>query len=226
MAWNSSNPTPYVFFTLKMSPLRVSGIELSILNNPRTNIGIPNFTIYGAITQYSEVELEHDIINNHLLTEEDHTVRQIILNIINPEPHTFYELKWNFNNLYNIDWFLLSEVILHTSISSTRSPARTTTASPTLITSTSGHVLSDGSIRLNCTTSGDGVFNWTWTFNDSVITDMKIYTTDMSRTGILIVPHRQQIDLLYGKYGCVARRKSVMTYSKEYILQFGKCTDP
>ncbi len=224
VAWNSRNPFPDIVLTPNISPLLATGVELSILNSPRDRIGIPNFTIYGMNSPYSGVELEYDVVNNQFLTQNDTTVQQIILNISNPQPYVLYELKWNFTNLYNIDWFLLSEILLlHRDILFSLRSSGTIMDTPTFITSNSGHVLPDGSIRLNCTIRGHGLYKWTWTFNGSAITNMEMYTADMTRTGILIVPHTSQTNQLYGRYRCMAQRKLVLAYSKEYTLAIGEC---
>ena len=174
MAWSSSNQASYITLVTQPSPANVSTIEIYLLNNPSNGISVPNFELYGlgstvsATPTSADPKLDFDIINNNELSLEDNSVRRITLRIRSPKLHNAYLLRWDFDKLLNVSWFMVSEVLLCNDPLPIYDTSTITFKSPitdnTIITPQS-ELLNNGSIMLTCTVSNEGQFVWryTWT---------------------------------------------------------------
>ena len=231
-AWNSQNSKPYINLQPKTSKAVVSAIELHVLNSPRNGISVPNFEIFGMDFDFprgpssTDSLIQFNILGNDRLSLNDHVVRTITLRIREPIPHNVYSLKWNFNGVYNVSWFLLKEVMLrndtfplpnHRVISFITPMARTTT-----INSTSGHFIS-GPLRLICTVQNEGQFKWTWAHDHRIISESElgqnIFSADASRTSILVTSFT--VNDVNSTYRCEVERNS--SYSRTFIFSQGRC---
>ena len=201
VAW-SSNQAAYVTLLPQPSPANISTIDIYVLNNPRNGISVPNLELYGLENTVSDTptstdpKLDVDIINNDELSLEDNNVRRITLRIRNPVSQNAYLLRWSFDKLLNVSWFMISEILLCSDPLPIYDTSTITFKSPitdkTIITPQS-ELLNNGSIMLTCTVSNEGQFMWRWVHGVSrIISDSEpgtsILSADGTRTSVLLKP--------------------------------------
>ena len=200
VAWTVSSHN-YIVFVPTVTPLAVSAIDIYFYHNPGQGIGLPNFELHGLSSDVADSpsptdpELNFDIINNSELSQEDQQLRRIILVITTPSPYTAYSVRWSFDNLINISWFVLSEILLcndppmnPTSSISFSHPLTDTT----FITPQTG-LFRNGSLTLNCTVTIAGHFMWRWREPNTITLSADdpgttILTGEGTRKSVLIVP--------------------------------------
>ena len=220
VAWTVSSQN-YIVFVPTVKPLAVSAIDIYFYHNPGQGIGLPNFELHGLSSDVADSpsptdpELNFEIINNSELSQEDQQLRRIILVITTPSPFTAYSIRWSFDNLINISWFVLSEILL------CNDPPMNPTSSisfshpltdRTFITPQTG-LLRNGSLTLNCTVAIAGHFMWRWREGNTITLSgdnpgTTILTDDGTRTSVLIVP----IPSITTVYHCDVSFVSVVTY--------------
>ena len=212
VAWSNSNQASYLALVPQPSPASVSTIEIYTLNSPRNGISVPNFELYGlestvsATPTSTDPKLDVDIINNNELTLEDNNVRRTTLRIRSPESHNAYLLRWSFDKLLNVSWFMISEVLLCNDPLPIYGTSTITFKSPisdkTIITPQS-ELLNNGSIMLTCTVSNEGQFMWRWIHGVTRIIleselGTSIFSADGTRTSVLLKPvSTSDISFLY-----------------------------
>ena len=201
VAW-TNNQAAYLTLQPQPSPANISTIEIYMLNNPRNGISMPNFELYGldstesATPASTDPKLDVDIINNNELSLEDNNVRRITLRIRSPVSQNAYLLRWNFDKLLNVSWFMISEILLCNDPLPIYDTSTITFKSPrtdkTTITPQS-ELLNNGSIMLTCTVSNEGQFMWRWIHGVTrIISDSEpgtsILSADGTRTSVLLTP--------------------------------------
>ena len=220
VAWTVSSQN-YIVFVPTVKPIAVSAIDIYFYNNPGQGIGLPNFELHGLSSDVADSpsptdpELDFNIISNSELSQRDDQLRRIILAITTPSPYTAYSVRWSFDNLINISWFVLSEILLcndppmnPTSSISFSHPLTDTT----FITPQTG-LFRNGSLTLNCTIAIAGHFVWRWREGNTITLSgddpgITILTGDGTRTSVLIVP----IPSTTTVYHCDVSFTSVVAY--------------
>ena len=154
----------YIIFVPTVKPIAVSAIDIYFYNNPGQGISLPNFELHGLSNDVADSpsptdpKLNFDIINNSELSQEDQQLRRIILVITTPSPYTAYSVRWSFDNLIDISWFVLSEILLcndppmNPTSSISHPPTDTTFITPQM------GLWRNGFLTLNCTVAIAGHF--------------------------------------------------------------------
>ena len=220
VAWTVSSQN-YIIFVPTVKPFAVSAIDIYFYNNPGQGIGLPNFELHGLSSDVADSpsptdpELNFDIINNSELSQEDQQLRRNILVITTPSPYTAYSIWWSFDNLINISWFLLSEILLCNDppINPTSSISFSHPLSDTTFITPQTGLLRNRFLTLNCTVAIAGHFVWRWR-EQNIITlsaddpGITILTGDGTRTSVLIV----SIPSTTTTYACDVSFTSVVAY--------------
>ena len=201
-AWTDHSKN-YLGLVPTVRPSTISTIDIYFYNNPKRGISLPNFELCGLqryvptiIPEQYDQQLSFDLINNGQLSQEDEQVRKVTLRLRNPASYSAYLLRWNFNSLFGISWFLLSELTLcgdlplptypSTNLISFIAPSNDTTPiSPQM------GLMGNGSLVLKCTVSNDGHFKWKW--REGVLVNLQdgdpgiqIFSADGTRSSVLI----------------------------------------
>ena len=236
VAWtvNSRN-----FLTLIPSPKPsiINSIEIAFYNNPRQGFGWPNFQLHGLANDVTvfprsgDPQLVFDIFNNSLLSQDDQKVHIVVLRIRSPGSFKGYAIQWNFGNLINVTWLVMSEVVLcrdqfgnqTTSISFSNPAADNTVITP------QSELLSDDSLTLTCSVSNEGHFLWRWRKKNTTLINSvngtKILYGDATRTSVITVP----VPSIDSFYYCDISFTSALDYttrSFEVIAQSSKFKAP
>ena len=149
-------------------------------------------------------------MNNNGLSQNDHQVTNISL-IFSSTSQSFL-LYWDYTDVYNLDFFLVSEVDfcngtppdVSTSIAFQQPQVDNTVIVPTV-----EDFIASNNFLLTCTVSVSGLFEWQWRQNGTLIsnnTKFQIFTADGTRTSKLQLTRLSVTDA--ASYSCGVRRQS------------------
>jgi hypothetical protein len=210
----------------------ITAISIEFLNYPAQGFSLPNLELYStttsAIVDSSNPQLAQRIefdLQNSVLSPDDYQVTNVSLILSEELPNNNILLRWNYTGVYNLNYFIVSEVDF---CSNTQPPGETQI--------TFQHPQSDNSVimpttdelTINCTVSSSGLFEWQWTQNGSVISindKFSLFTADGTRTGILQITGLNASDA--ATYTCVVRRRSGGgSVTRTQILSFSGMLTP
>ena len=210
LAWDRLATQPYVDFDFTGSSAFIHKIELSFLNNPVNNISLPDI-------QLSEVDrgnptvtypIRSVLLDNQNLTQGDNQIRTVTVRPNSAAQRgIILRISFTFNETYDFQWFLLSEVKfcsdvqpLYTPVVMFGFPLPNTTIQP------SAETLREGSAELLCTVSTQGQYMWQWKKGSSEIQNgdskYRISVGDGSRATKLTISDLSFSDA--GQYECTA----------------------
>ena len=225
IVWRNDITTPYILTTVPSeTTVRVMNIEF--LNYPAQNFSLPNLQLYESnnfFTVPSAQRIEFDMLNNSGLSQDDHKVTNISL-IFNSSSN-FILLYLNFTDVYNLDFFLVSELDLCTDTQPPVTRAEIDFQEPKVdfkdIIPTVEEFTANKNVTITCTVSISGVFRWQWMQNGTLISNndkFHIFTADGSRTSKLQLTGLSVSDA--ASYSCgVRHRQSTSQTTYVQILQ-------
>ena len=226
LVWLSSMDTPYMIFTFDSAQL-VTVINIEFLNYPAQGISLPNLELYtaiapGAVYPSDDRRIEFDLLKNNVLSQDDYQVTNISL-IFSSTSQDFL-LRWNYTGVYNLDFFMVSEVDFCNDAQSS-GETQITFQDPQLDNSVVRLATKElaKNTTLNCTVSTSGLFEWQWRQNGSMISSngrFSLFTADGTRTSILQITGLIVSDA--AEYTCEVRRRRVggNYMSRTQILSF------
>ena len=220
LVWHNSTDRPYVNFGFS-SAQSLTAITIEFVNYPAQGFSLPNLELYSvrgpAIvdpnSSHDNQRIEFELQNNNVLSQDDYQVTSISL--IFSSTSQFFLLRWNYTRLYNLNFFMVSEIDL---CSNTQPSGETQI--------TFQHPQSDNSMiiltveeltstvarymTINCTVSSSGLFEWQWSRNGSMllnntISRFSLFTADGTRTSILQITELRVSDAM--EYTCEVRRR-------------------
>ena len=213
LVWPNSTERPYITFKLSSNAQPVTAINIEFLNYPAQGFSLPNLELYSVSTATttlpSSQRIEFELRNNSALSQDDYQVTNVSL--IFSSTSRFFLLHWNYTGVYNLDYFMVSEVDF---CSDTQPSGETqiTFQDPqsdnSVITLTVEELAVTRNTTLSCTVSSSGLFEWRWRQNGSVISNVKFifFTADGTRTSILQLTGLSVSDA--AEYTCEVRRRS------------------
>ena len=229
IVWRNDTTTPYVLITLP-SATTVRAMNIEFLNYPAQNFSVPNLQLYEANSFFidpissSAQRIEFDMLNNSGLSQDDHLVTNISL--IFTSSSNFILLYLNFTDVYNLDFFLVSELDLCTDTQPPVTRAEIDFKEPkvdyTDIITTIEEFTANKNVIITCTVSISGVFRWQWMQNGTLISNndkFHIFTADGSRTSKLQLTGLSVSDA--ASYSCgVRHRQNTNQTTYVQILSF------
>ena len=212
----------------------VTALDLYVLNYPEENISLPMFELFQTpsptvvnSTIRGEI-IPFQILNNDQLSGADSNFIKITLRPLSSFANRGVLLTWTFTELYNVDWFILSEIRL---CSDTQPPLVFTPANQfqfqipsenQTIIQPSADILASGSLVLTCTLSLQGSFIWRWRKGTVIIqnsTKISVLSANGTRTSILTINQLNFNDA--DLYMCETSYSGQSDYgSREYNVQF------
>ena len=108
----SSTNRPYMTFAFG-SVQSVTAITIEFLNYPAQGFSLPNLELYEVATAFTvdpsnALPIEFDLQNNNVLSQGDYQVTSVSL--IFSSTSRYFLLRWNYTGVYNLDFFMVSEV--------------------------------------------------------------------------------------------------------------------
>jgi hypothetical protein len=180
---------------LKASP---SLPNLELYNIPGPAAVDPN-------NQFAE-RIEFELQNNNILSRDDYNVTSVILKFSETLSIDDYLLYWNSTGVYNLNYFMVSEVDFCTN---TQPPGETQITFQDPRSDNSVIIPIVDELTINCTVSSSGLFEWQWRQNGSMISNngrFSLFTADGTRTSILQITGLKVSDA--AGYTCEVRRRS------------------
>ena len=112
LVWPSSTDRPYMNFALN-SVQSVTAINIEFLNYPAQNFSLPDLELYEVantitVDPNNALFIEFDFVNNNDLSQGDYLVTNVSL--IFSSTSRYFLLRWNYTGVYNLDYFMVSEV--------------------------------------------------------------------------------------------------------------------
>ena len=169
-----------------------------------------------------------DLLNNDQLSQNDSTVRRVTLHPQTPFASLGVLIRWDFSNLFNIEWFVASEVRFCGDTQPDFEPSDILVEflSPAmeepLPIQPSAEVLASGSLTLTCTVSLQGSFDWRWRRGIVELSNSdktEILSADGTRTSKLIINDLSFEDA--GIYLCDATFANIFAYAtRKHDIQF------
>ena len=210
LAWVRMASRPYVDFDFTGSSAFIQRIELSFLNNPVNNVSLPDIQLSEVVrgTPTVTYPIRSVLLDNQNLTQGDNQIRTVT---VRPnfavQRGTILRISFTFNEIYDFQWFLLSEVKFCSDVQPLYQPVimfgfplPITTIQP------SAEALREGSAELLCTVSTQGQYTWQWRKGNSEIQNggskYRISVGDGSRTTKLTISDLSFNDA--GQYECTA----------------------
>ncbi len=202
VAW-TGNTNNYLSLTPTSASTTISAINLYMYINPSQGVGLPNIKLYGMSSTtkiaptMDDSLLQFNIINNDQISQLSNTVILLTLHLESVISYPTYLIVWDYNNLLNTDWFIMSEVSLcndpPTTVPSTSmiSFSNQTIDNNAIITPQS-QLFNNGSLTVTCSVTNEGNFMWRWRKGPTTLTNndpgTTILTADATRTSILTIP--------------------------------------
>ena len=181
----------------------ITAVKLNFLNYPAQNVSLPNIQLLRTITiaDTSGDNIDFVILGNEELSQDDYERTSVTLRLLMPLTSTYVLLRWSFEEVYDVEWFFLSEVTFCTDPQPLYSTSNETIQflSPEAneVIQPSAQDLASGVLVLTCTVSNQGSFSWLWKQNDTVInsdTKFQTFTADGTRTSKLIISQLNFMD--------------------------------
>ena len=228
LVWPNSTDGPYVNFGFN-SAQSITAINIEFLNYPAQGFSLPNLELYSVVGPTiidpnisNNQRIEFELQNNNVLSQDDNQVTSVSLILLETLPTPNLLLYWNYTGIYNLDFFMVSEIDF---CSDTQPPGETQI--------TFKHPQSDNLmiiptvtiaryITINCTVSSSGLFEWQWRQNETVLSNnirFSLFTADGTRTSILRIAGLNVSDA--ANYTCeVTRRRGGESMRRTQILSF------
>ena len=228
LIWSNSSAHPYVSIHPSVGP-PITAVKLNFLNYPAQNVSLPNIQLQRAntIEVTSGDNIDFILVSNEELSQDDYERTSVTLHLLTPLTSTYVLLRWSFEEVYNVEWFFLSEVTFCTDPQPPYSASTETIQflSPEAneVIQPSAQDLASGVLVFTCTVSNQGSFSWTWKQNNAVInSDIKFqtFTADGTRTSKLII---SQLNFMDGAiYTCDVSHQSSPSnrISRQYQVIF------
>ena len=108
-AWSRSAQSINITYALREHRI-IRYVNLYFYNIPSRRMGLPTVTPHGGDGD-STMPLEHYILGNDALTEDDMMRRNVLLILVLNPATRFFNLQFDFENT-DIDWLVLSETSL------------------------------------------------------------------------------------------------------------------
>ena len=239
IAWNRTRTQPVTLqFGFLSSVSSLSGVVLYFYNSPAQRIGLPVINLR-ATSGGSPFNITYFYENNNALTSSDSQLRNVSLSITsNTDNSVLLFIDLMFTNT-DIDWILLSEVDVSSgmcfnccypshitvyyagtpaSIDPMPVPMDITFQDSQSQTVSLGPDNPQSSVRLSCTVTVSGLFQWTWLHNGNTVLSSdryQILTGDATRSSILVINKLRYTD--EGTYSCVVNRVSQTSNSVRNI---------
>ena len=235
LVWHNSTDRPYMTFTFS-SAQSITAINIEFLTYPAQGFSRPNLELYSTTAsivtdpnnQQLAQRIEFELQNNSVLSQDDYRVTNVSLSLLETlSTHNNLLLYWNYTGVYKLEFFMVSEVDF---CSGTQPPGETqiTFQYPQSDISV---VMPAKELRLNCTVSSSGLFEWRWRQNgniDIISNNDKFssFTADGTRTSILQITGLNVSDTTNINYTCEVRRRrggeyvsrsQILTFSGKYI---------
>ena len=219
LVWPSSTDRPYVTFTFG-GTLSITALNIEFLNYPAQGFSLPNLELYSTAAPTivdpnspRNQRIEFELQNNNVLSQDDYQVTSVSLSLLETLSTPNLLLYWNYTGVYNLDFFMVSEVDF---CSNTQPPGETqiTFQDPqsdnSVIIPTVEELTVARYITLNCTVSSSGLFEWQWkqSENGRMLSNnsrFSLFTADGTRTSILQITELSVSDAT--EYTCEARRR-------------------
>ena len=233
VAWKYNTQFPFISLELQ-SITPVTALDLYVLNYSEENISLPMFELFhtpSPTTVNSTIRGEiipFQILNNDQLSGADSNFIKITLRPLSSFANQGVLLTWTFTGLYNVDWFILSEIRM---CKDTQPPLVFTPVNQfqfqipsenQTIIQPSADILASGSLVLTCTLSLQGSFIWRWRKGTVIIqnsTKTSVLSADGTRTSILTINQLNFNDA--NLYMCETSYSGQNDYgSREYNVQF------
>ena len=202
LIWSRSSAHPYVSIQRSEGP-PITAFKLNFLNYPAQNVSLPNIQLLrtNIIEDTSGDNVDFVLLGNEELSHDDYERTSVTLYLLTPVTFRNVLLRWSFEEVYNLEWFFLSEVTFCTD---TQPPYSASTETIQFLSSEANEViqpsaqdLASGVIVFTCTVSNQGSFSWLWKQNDTVInsdTKFQTFTADGTRTSKLIISQLNFMD--------------------------------
>ena len=213
LVWPNNTNKPYVVFRLQTQS--ITAITIEFLNYPAQGFSLPNLELYTVLgpsivdpNSPLAQRIEFELQNNNVLSQDDYLVTSVSL--IFSSTSSDILLYWNYTGVYNIDFFMVSEVDFFF-CSGTQLPGETqiTFQDPQSNNSVIMPTVTIArSITINCTVSSSGLFEWQWRQNETVLSNnirFSLFTADGTRTSILRIAELNVSDA--ANYTCEVTRR-------------------
>ena len=223
LVWQSKTIHPYTIFDLGRAQ-EITALRVEFLNYPAQGFSLPNLQLLTATVPNPNsppaTPVSFVMLNNSFLSQEDNEVTHIILRLNQTTHSQYFILYWNYTDIYNLDYFMVSEVDL---CLDTQPPYSTTEieflnplVDNKIITYNIEDVMTTGAVVLNCTVSTPGSFEWQWTQNGSPEVNFLTFTADGTRTSIAELTFYDS-----GLYTCEVKHRNLTSYiSRTWQLSF------
>ena len=197
LVWSREAANPLISFRFNQ-PMTVTSLNIEFLNYPTQNFSLPNLQLYRSPSYFSIdpdssgfQRIPYDLLNNGGLSQDDYTVTTVSMTF-SAVTSQFFLLTWNYADVYNLDFFMVSEMYFCTDsvppASNVEIVFQTPQISNSEIVPTVEDVTSVRMLVLNCTVSSAGLYEWRWRQNNVLISnnaDFHIFTADGTRTSKL-----------------------------------------
>ena len=218
LVWQSDTHDPYISFDLG-SERAVTTVNIEFLNYPAEGFSLPNLQLYVTerltIINPNAGAIEFVLLNNSDLSQDDFKVTNITLHFTQSESQYFL-LRWNYTGVYNLSYFMISEVDLCFDTQPPDTSAQFEFQDPhidnAVIIPSFEDFMTMSTVVLNCTVSISGLFEWQWRQNGTLISDsakLHVFTADGTRTSKLQLTQLSVSDA--ASYTCEVRREGSTT---------------
>ena len=218
LVWHSSTDRPYVNFAFFGSIPSITAINIEFLNYPAQGFSLPNLELYSVVAptiidsnSSRNQRIEFELQNNNFLSQDDYQVTNVSLIFSETMSIRNILLYWNSTGVYNLNFFMVSEV----DFCSNNQPPRETQitfqdpqSDNSVIMPTVEELTITKCITINCTVSSSGLFEWQWRQNETVLSNnirFSLFTADGTRTSILQITELGVSDA--ANYVCEVRRR-------------------
>ena len=232
LVWHNSTNRPYITFGFG-SMQSITAITIQFLNYPAQGFSLPNLELYSVVgativdpnSSRDNQRIEFELQNNNFLSQENYRVTNVSLSLFETLSTPGLLLRWNYTGVYNLDFFMVSEIDFCTN---TQPPGETpiTFQHPpsdnSVIMLTVEELTTVRYITINCTVYSSGLFEWQWSQSETVLsnnTRFNNFTADGTRTSILQITEPSTSDAAV--YRCeVTRRRGGGSMTRTQSLRF------
>ena len=220
LVWHSSTDRPFVNFAFFGSIPSITAINIEFLNYPAQGFSLPNLELYSVVAptiidpnSSHNQRIEFELHNNNFLSQDDYQVTSVSLNFSESLTTSNLLLYWNSTRVYNLDFFMVSEVDFYLcSVAQPPGETDVTFQDPqsdnSVVILTVEELIIARYITLNCTVSSSGLLEWQWSQNGSMLSNnsrFSLFTADGTRTSILQITELSVSDAM--EYNCEVRRR-------------------
>ena len=178
LVWPSDTDRPYMNFGFG-SAQSVTAINIEFLNYPAQGFSLPNLELYEVATATivdpnNAQRIEFDLQNNNVLSQYDYRVTSVSLIFPRISQNINILIRWNYTGVYNLDFFMVSEVDFCNDAPSTGETQITfqyPQSDNLVVRPTVEELTVTRTITLNCTVSSSGLFEWQWRQNGNIISN-------------------------------------------------------